>query len=147
MKFTFSDMNSASGEILEAAPVEPVSLTKRGKARLVILTAICRAARRRLVKSQVVRPTVSSFAPWLCRALCLFPITSQLFATDRLFLAISQIGCRRAGLDFPCWIILAEYNRPELDKAFDFETTTPIGSFSLAFLKAIASTVKQAAAA
>lgn len=63
MKFTFSDMNSASGEILEAAPVEPVSLTKRGKTRLVILTAICRAARRRLEKSQFVRPTVSSFAP------------------------------------------------------------------------------------
>ncbi|RCW80119.1 hypothetical protein [Phyllobacterium bourgognense] len=35
----------------------------------------------------------------------------------------------------------------QLDKAFDFETTTPIGSFSPAFLKAIASTVKQAAAA
>ncbi|MGO7758345.1 prevent-host-death protein [Rhizobium leguminosarum bv. viciae] len=38
-QFTFSDMNRASGEILEAALVEPVSLTKRGKDKLVILTA------------------------------------------------------------------------------------------------------------
>jgi prevent-host-death family protein len=38
-QFTFSDMNRASGEILEAALVEPVVLTKRGKEKLVILTA------------------------------------------------------------------------------------------------------------
>ena len=38
-QFTFSDMNRASGEILEAALIEPVSLTKRGKEKLVILTA------------------------------------------------------------------------------------------------------------
>ncbi|MBZ9790935.1 type II toxin-antitoxin system prevent-host-death family antitoxin [Rhizobium sp. 3T7] len=38
-RFTFSDMNRASGEILEAALVEPVTLTKRGKDKLVILTA------------------------------------------------------------------------------------------------------------
>jgi prevent-host-death family protein len=38
-QFTFSDMNRASGEILEAALVEPVTLTKRGKDKLVILTA------------------------------------------------------------------------------------------------------------
>lgn len=38
-QFTFSDMNRASGEILEAALVEPVSLTKHGKDKLVIVTA------------------------------------------------------------------------------------------------------------
>jgi prevent-host-death family protein len=38
-QFTFSDMNRASGEILEAALVEPVTLTKRGKDKLVVLTA------------------------------------------------------------------------------------------------------------
>jgi prevent-host-death family protein len=38
-KFTFSDMNRASGEILEAALIEPVALTKRGKEKLVILSA------------------------------------------------------------------------------------------------------------
>jgi hypothetical protein len=62
-------------------------------------------------------------------------------------LAISQMECRRAWLAFPCWIILDEYNRVQLDKAFDFEAPKPLGSFSAAFLKAIAGTVKQAAAA
>lgn len=38
-QFTFSDVNRASGEILEAALVEPVTLTKRGKEKLVILSA------------------------------------------------------------------------------------------------------------
>ncbi|CDM61164.1 MULTISPECIES: hypothetical protein [Rhizobium] len=80
-------------------------------------------------------------------AVFLFPITSQLPDTERLSLAVSQMECRRAGLDFPCWIVLDEYNRVELDKAFDFETTTPLGSFSPAFLKKIALTVKNAAAA
>ncbi|UWU17257.1 hypothetical protein N2599_31330 (plasmid) [Rhizobium sullae] len=36
-QFTFSDMNRASEEILEAALVEPVTLTKRGKEKLVSL--------------------------------------------------------------------------------------------------------------
>jgi hypothetical protein len=80
-------------------------------------------------------------------AVFLFPITSQYPSADRLSLAISQMECRRAGLDFPCWIILDEYNRVDLDKAFDFESTAPLGSFSPAFLKSIASTVKHAAAA
>ncbi|MBW9052435.1 type II toxin-antitoxin system prevent-host-death family antitoxin [Rhizobium mesosinicum] len=38
-QFSFSDMNRASGEILETALIEPVTLTKRGKEKLVILTA------------------------------------------------------------------------------------------------------------
>ncbi len=38
-QFTFSDMNRASGEILETAMIEPVALTKRGKEKLVILSA------------------------------------------------------------------------------------------------------------
>lgn len=38
-QFTFSDMNRLSGEILETALIEPVSLTKRGKEKLVIMTA------------------------------------------------------------------------------------------------------------
>jgi len=71
----------------------------------------------------------------------LFAITSRIPQDERLFLPISQIECRRSGLDFPCWIILDEYNRVELDKAFDFESTVPLGSFSPAFLKKIARTV------
>lgn len=38
-QFSFTDMNRASGEILETAMIEPVALTKRGKEKLVILTA------------------------------------------------------------------------------------------------------------
>jgi hypothetical protein len=76
-----------------------------------------------------------------------FPITSQLPDPDRVSLAISEMECRRAGLDLSCWIILDEYNRVELDKAFDFESTAPLGSFSPVFLKKIALTVKNAAAA
>jgi len=41
--------------------------------------------------------------------------------------------------------LLDEYNRVELDKAFDFETSRSLGSFSPAFLKKIAGIVKQAA--
>lgn len=49
-QFTFSDMNRLSGEILETALIEPVSLTKRGKEKLVIVTAD--AYRRLLGKPQ-----------------------------------------------------------------------------------------------
>ncbi|MBZ9808683.1 type II toxin-antitoxin system prevent-host-death family antitoxin [Mesorhizobium sp. BR1-1-9] len=38
-QFSFSDMNRVSGEILETAMIEPVALTKRGKEKLVILSA------------------------------------------------------------------------------------------------------------
>jgi prevent-host-death family protein len=38
-RYTFSDMNRASGEILEAALIAPVTLTKRGKEKLVIVSA------------------------------------------------------------------------------------------------------------
>ncbi|TPI80006.1 prevent-host-death protein [Mesorhizobium sp. B2-8-9] len=38
-QFTFSYMNRASGEILETAMIEPVALTKRGKEKLIILSA------------------------------------------------------------------------------------------------------------
>jgi len=37
--YTFSDMNRASGEILEAAMIEPVVLTKHGKEKLFVLSA------------------------------------------------------------------------------------------------------------
>ena len=50
-QFTFSDMNRVSGEILETAMIEPVALTKRGKEKLVILSA---AQYRQLVGSSHV---------------------------------------------------------------------------------------------
>jgi prevent-host-death family protein len=37
--FTYSDMNRTPGEILDIALVEPVSLTKRGKDKLVVMSA------------------------------------------------------------------------------------------------------------
>lgn len=51
------------------------------------------------------------------------------------------------GLRFPGWIILDEYNHVTSDKTYDFDSLEQIGSFSSAFLKQIASAVKQAAAA
>ncbi|RWJ39793.1 MAG: type II toxin-antitoxin system prevent-host-death family antitoxin [Mesorhizobium sp.] len=38
-QFTFSDMNRNSGEILEAAMIEPVVLTKHGKEKLYVVPA------------------------------------------------------------------------------------------------------------
>lgn len=109
----------------------------------------CGSAKRPRVKSPAARRgrLASSFAPAAPGTEFLFPITSQLPETDRVSLAISQMESHRAGLDFPCWIILDEDNRVELDKAFDVVTTTPLGSFSPAFLMKIALTVKNAAAA
>ncbi len=37
--YTFSDLNRQSGEILDAALIAPVALTKRGKEKLVIVPA------------------------------------------------------------------------------------------------------------
>ncbi|SES41218.1 type II toxin-antitoxin system PemK/MazF family toxin [Rhizobium sp. NFR03] len=76
----------------------------------------------------------------------LFPITSQHPDPSRVSLAISPMECRRAGLGFPCWMILDEYNRVDLDKAFDFESTAPVGALSHAFLKTVAAAIRQAAA-
>lgn len=78
-------------------------------------------------------------------AIFLFPITSQQPDADRLSLTFGEMECRRAGLAHPCWIILDEYNRVELARAFDFESTHAIGSVSPAFLARIAATVKEAA--
>lgn len=36
-QFSFSDVNRRSGEILDAALIEPVALTKKGNERLIIL--------------------------------------------------------------------------------------------------------------
>jgi len=79
-------------------------------------------------------------------AVFLFPITSQEPQPDRIALSFPEMECRRAGLVFPCWIILDEYNRVELDKAFDFESTKPVGNVSAAFLEKIAAAVKKASA-
>jgi hypothetical protein len=76
----------------------------------------------------------------------LFPITSQKPDQETLSLAFNQIECRRAGLIFPCWIILDEYNLVALDEAYDFESVRPLGSVSPAFLGEVARRIKEAAA-
>lgn len=39
-QYTFSDMNRSSGEILEAAMIEPVVLTKHGKEKLLFFPPV-----------------------------------------------------------------------------------------------------------
>ena len=58
----------------------------------------------------------------------------------------SEIECRRGGLDYPSWLILDEYNRVQIDEAYDLVTTTPIGAFSPAFVRKIAGVIKETAA-
>lgn len=36
--FSFSDLNRQSGDVLDAALVEPVTLTKRGKPKIVMMS-------------------------------------------------------------------------------------------------------------
>ncbi|MBZ9767156.1 hypothetical protein LB526_10345 [Mesorhizobium sp. CA6] len=78
-------------------------------------------------------------------ALFLFPLTSQQPDAIRTYIAVSEIECRRGGLDFPSWLILDEYNRVRTDEAYDLVTVKPIGSFSPAFVRKIAGLIKEAA--
>lgn len=75
----------------------------------------------------------------------LFPFTSKQPLAGQLALSVPETECRRIGLVAPCWIILDEYNRVEMDKDYDFVSTEPIGSVSAAFLREIAATIKQSA--
>ncbi|MER9543873.1 hypothetical protein NKI72_17560 [Mesorhizobium sp. M0437] len=77
-------------------------------------------------------------------ALFLFPLTSQKPHRSRPHLAISEIECRRGGLDYPSWLILDEFNRVPVDEAYDLVTT--IGAFSPAFVRKIAGVIKETAA-
>ncbi|WP_324252036.1 MULTISPECIES: hypothetical protein [Stappiaceae] len=77
----------------------------------------------------------------------LFPFTSKPPLDGQLALNVPEIECRRIGLASPCWVILDEFNRVEMDKDYDFVSTEPIGSVSAAFLREIATTIKQAAQA
>jgi prevent-host-death family protein len=59
-QFTFSDLNRASGEILESALIEPVVLTKRGKEKIVMLSA---TTYRQLVGKMDIRAYTLENAP------------------------------------------------------------------------------------
>jgi len=84
-----------------------------------------------------------SFAPRQRRELC-FCFPSHRSSPTRTGFVLRSAKWNAAA---PGWIILDEYNRIELDKPSDFESTMPLGSFSPAFIKQIALTVKNAAAA
>lgn len=75
----------------------------------------------------------------------LFPFTSKSPLPGQLALGVPEMECRRIGLSAPCWIILDEFNRVEMDKDYDFVSTDPLGSVSAAFLREIAATIKSAA--
>jgi hypothetical protein len=79
-------------------------------------------------------------------ALFLFPPTSQRPDRSRPHLTISEIECRRGGLNYPSWLILDEYNRVQVDEAYDPVTTTPIGAFSPAFVRKFAGVIKETVA-
>lgn len=74
----------------------------------------------------------------------LFPFTSKAPQHGQLALIVPDTECRRIGLVAPCWIVLDEYNRVDMDKDYDFASTNPIGRVSAAFLREIAATIKQA---
>lgn len=74
----------------------------------------------------------------------LFPFTSKSPLATQLALNVPEAECRRIGLTAPCWIILDEYNRVEMDKDYDFASTEPIGSVGPTFLREIAATIRQA---
>lgn len=77
--------------------------------------------------------------------LFVFPLTSQQPGSERAFLAVPEIECRRGGLGYPSFLILDEYNRFFEDEAFDLEVPKPIGAFSGPFLRTIAATVRERA--
>lgn len=79
-------------------------------------------------------------------ALFLFPLTSQKPGPSRASLSVTEIECRRGGLDHPSWLILDEYNRVQVDEIYDLADVRPMGAFSSAFLRKIASSIKQTAA-
>jgi hypothetical protein len=78
--------------------------------------------------------------------LFLFPITSRSPDPSIAHIAVSEIECRRGGLRFPSWLILDEYNLLRLDEAYGLASTTPIGTFSPALVRKVATLIKQAAA-
>lgn len=74
--------------------------------------------------------------------LFLFPITTKHPEPERAFLMIPKHELANSGLDGPCWIILDEYNRSEVDDTYDFESLEPIGRFSKRFFNEVLYAIK-----
>ncbi len=78
--------------------------------------------------------------------LFVFPLTSQKPEADHPYIPVSEIECRRGGLDFPSYLVIDEFNHFLETEAFDLETPAPVGAFSHAFLKRIAIRVRELSA-
>jgi hypothetical protein len=76
----------------------------------------------------------------------LFPFTTKEPTGERGFLAVSEIECRRGGLDFPVWLILDEFNSVQADETYDLASPRPLGTFSPAFLRRVAQAIKDLSA-
>lgn len=75
----------------------------------------------------------------------LFPISSRVPkpvepGVERLYEVVPDIEQRRIGLgsDKVSHLILDDYNKVRLDALHDFESLTPVGSFSARFLEKVA---------
>lgn len=75
----------------------------------------------------------------------LFPISSRLPKSiepgiERLYEIVPEIEQRRIGLgpDKVSHLILDDYNKVRPDELYDFESLTPVGSFSARFLEKVA---------
>jgi hypothetical protein len=84
--------------------------------------------------------------------LFILPLTTSSPGTDRLFIAVPEIECRRAGLPdaVPVWLMLDEYNYDVLPTSVTFEPDGRIGRFGPAFhrkvLQAFQSALRNVAA-
>jgi hypothetical protein len=77
--------------------------------------------------------------------LYLFPLSSLVPrprepGEERFYEVVPEIECRRIGLgpDEVSHLILDDYNKVRVDELYDFESLTPVGSFSLRFLEKVA---------
>ncbi|RST85067.1 hypothetical protein EJC49_17475 [Aquibium carbonis] len=77
--------------------------------------------------------------------LYLFPISSRVPrpaepGTERIYEIIPETERRRVGLgaDKTSHLVLDDYNRVRPDELYDFESTTPVGTFSSRFLEKVA---------
>lgn len=77
--------------------------------------------------------------------LYLFPISSKVPlpnepGSDRLYEVVPETEQRRIGLDGArtSHLVLDDYNRVRVDELYDFESLTPVGTFSVRFLEKIA---------
>lgn len=75
----------------------------------------------------------------------LFPITSKK-PQGGTFKEIPQLECKRAGINYPSYIVLDQYNEDQSDLMFALASTTPRGSISSSYLLEVAQGIKDAAA-